>query len=232
QDELGIEEIQNALIEMMLINKKRTQDVKNYRKLRAFHQEIQDKMGEYFMNNVNPDKIFDYLSEDKYIFNFLESQEKVRFDIEIGYQRFAFMDLQLYKHTNHAGVCEIFLDKKKVRSERKIAFIKGELESVPALYSIIKIDDDRLHVTVENVLTRKRTTICDEKLCFNENLDTKYLFMRILTFEGISFQTGLNFTFSKKDPKIINWIKKSRKHYRPTLQMLELYMYYKEIMGD
>ena len=39
------------------------------------------------------------------------------------------------------------------------------------------------------------------------------MYMRIITYDDISFGTGLNLIFNKKDKFICNWIKENLKEY-------------------
>lgn len=199
-----------------------------YREIRKLHQEISDKMFEYYM--ANEKKYQEQLSG-----NLKESYEKgwnvQGFNVNFidSTQNHTYFDLLFYKNFETKCISETFLEKKKVRSEKKVTLVNAMLNSVCSLYKVVEVKQEECVVVLENVFTAEKITITDERLGLNEKIKDKLLFLRIITYKGINFLSGLTYVFDKNDSDVRKWIKKHKKHrIEPARVILELYkIYYK-----
>lgn len=189
--------------------------IKLYHEARKLHQEIIDRFCRFFeKENAVCEKMLDQGFQD----------HEVRFDITIKEELNVFMDFLVYPHFDDC-LCDLFLRNKKVRSEKNISMIQAMKSSKIGLYQVKHIDQDDCLVTLENMLTREEVTIVDERMSVmhGKHMPKNFFLLRIITWNDISFQTGLAILFDKNDGSIRRWIKKNRNRNRPNEQLIELY---------
>jgi hypothetical protein len=68
---------------------------------------------------------------------------------------------------------------------------------------------------LKEVFTGEEYKITDTGLSGNKNHGDSYIYMRVITYQGVSFGTGLSLMFEKTDPFIIDFIKREQKNYNP-----------------
>jgi len=75
----------------------------------------------------------------------------------------------------------------------------------------------------------KKYKITDIGLSGTQNKDKFYIYSRIITYRGTSFNTGLNLLFNKNDSFIKDFINKNKENYNPQTELtrfVELYNRY------
>lgn len=103
------------------------------------------------------------------------------------------------------------------------------LEAKLGLFEVIRVDPDEGYVYFKEVFTGDEYTIIDMGLSGDRNPGAYYLYTRIITYHGISFGTGLNFLFEKKDRFIQEHIRSHKTGYTPAgefVRFIQLYNRY------
>lgn len=83
---------------------------------------------------------------------------------------------------------------------------------------------------MKNVLNNNEYCFTDIGLSSNLFNDNVYIYIRIITYHGISFGTGLNLAFDKNDEFIQKWIKENLVDFdkkQEVARFMELYNEYK-----
>lgn len=203
--------------------------IKEYKKIRKLHGEITDSMATYYENGKfqlqvtkpNIDK-----NEQSNIVRLID----VDFDpnTQVGSQGMA--NMVIYKNSSTTKcITEEFLEKNRFRKEEKIELLKSMLDSRAGLFEVTKTEPTEGYAYLKDVLTGSEFKITDIGLSGSPNYKSFYNYMRIITYNGVSFGTGLNLIFTKDDPFIQNWIKEHKKKYidgEETVRFLELYNKY------
>lgn len=231
EKELNMEDLkklQDAAADLLIKSHRRNhrsnESLKQYHQTRKLHQQIIDKMSDFF--NDYQDACEEIVNQG---FNQYDLDCEISFNYDDGLQRNVFGDFFIYPHFNDS-LSELFLREKKVRSEANKAMIQAMIDSKLGLYQVKDIDEEDCNVFLENVLTGEKITIVDERMALLNKKDMiQLLCLRVITYKGLSFQTGLCIGFEKNDPTIRKWIKKHKKHKVKTDFLLEIYLYYCEL---
>ena len=141
----------------------------------------------------------------------------------------ALLNIIVYKNSSTANcLTEEYLRKNKFRKPEKVEFLRAMLNSEAGLFEITKTDEENGQVRMKNVLSGKEYLVTDIALSGNKNNDKFYLYNRIITYNGISFGTGIGIVFEKTDKFINNWIKENKKNYNAKEEMLRFLTLYNE----
>ena len=223
---------------MLIMNNK--PHIKHYYQIRALHQEVVDAMVKYredgeFEQKIDTDyaiqKELAHPGKGRNVLRLL--QTKFDFNTQVGMQ--AFYDLQIYKPApNMNCITEAFIEKHRYRTPEKIEFLHSMLSSRLNLYKIIGTEITEGYVFLQNVFTGEEIKIVDIGLSGNQFNDDVYIYTRIITYHGISFNTGFTLFFCKEDGFIEDYIKERKNGYNQIGEMLrfsELYNHFCEFPG-
>lgn len=206
--------------------------IKEYEKLRKMHGEILDSMMRYYDGGkFHPEADGDYSEQ------FMSSYTKgeltlinADFDLETKEGNQAFVDILVYKAApNMNCITEDFINSRRFRKPEKVEFLQSMLDSKVGLFEVARVDRSGGYVYLEEVFCGDKHKITDIALSGDPSPGSYYLYTRIITFRGISFNTGLNIVFLKNDPFIKDFIKRKKKDYKPLgefVRFTELYNRY------
>ena len=204
--------------------------VKKYKKARQMHQEISDAMISFNVEGKFNRKVAPTSEADKHAVDYRPEPHHLKlinceFDLssELGYR--VFYDTLIYKHaTNQNCITEEFIASNRYQKPEEIEFLHSMLNSVMGLFKIIKVEEDLAYVTLQHVFTGEKFKIVDFGLSGSMNINILgiYIYTRIITYDGVSFGTGLNMTFGKNDNFIRNFIAQEKKDYRPLGELVRL----------
>lgn len=198
----------------MLINLNRRQlnrksHIKKYNKIRKLHSEIANNMIEYF-----EDGKYDF---DKYFDQILPELQKetnnLEFRLEMGDtdDNSILGELMMYKnHKDIPSITEIYIEKKKFRNEEKVKMLNSMKNSYVGLFKIIKTDSDNGYVTYQDVFTNKKYKIIDIAMSSTLTIDKNnmiYMYNRIITYDNISFATGIYCMMDSSNKELKKFIK-------------------------
>jgi len=97
------------------------------------------------------------------------------------------------------------------------------------LFEITGTDIYEGYAYLKDVFTGEEYTLIDVGLSGNLNNDDIYIYTRIITYQDITFGTGLNLLFRKTDDFIKNHIKQHKKDFNPKgeyIRFAQLYNHY------
>jgi len=209
--------------------------IKEYYKIRRMHSEIVNAMAQYqeegkFKQEISAPKLAN--PDETPVIMLIDSS----FDLTTRIGAQGFFDLQIYKPaSNMSCITEDFIQKNRYRKPEKIEFLHSMLDSKLGLFEIIGTDEDEGYVQLRDVFTNAGYTITDVGLSGHHNYSDIYIYTRIITYNGISFSTGLNFIFEKTDEFIHDHIKQHMANYNEKgsfLRFTQLYNYYSEEAGE
>ena len=203
-----------------------------YEKIRKLHGEIVDSMMEYndagkfklkFLGDISKEELMN-TPHVNVVNSYFDTSRR------IGAQAIA--NILIYKNSKDMNcITEEYINKNKFRKPEKKEFLNSMLNSVAGLFEIINTDSNMGQVIFKDVFTKKEYIITDIGLSGNYNNERYYFYTRIITYDNISFGTGINIVFDKKDDFIRNWIKENKKIYNKKHEInrfLELYNEYEK----
>lgn len=207
--DLDIIELQKYLIRRSIEELKGRPHVMKYAKVRGLYDEIVDNMQKYILNNE-----YDLKEKSKLIYDDIQK--------ELGYYNYKFKvsdssdmsiiyDSYIYKtHPKLEPVVEIYLKNNKYEKEEYIKMMEALRDSYVGLFKIVETDSENGYVTLEDVFTKKVFKIMDLGLSISINLSTLnfdvYCYNRIITYDGVSFGTGINAMALSKNKLITKFI--------------------------
>ena len=205
--------------------------IKAYKKIRKLHQEVVNSMMDYYHDGKFEPKIDpDYVSEEVrsdtlYLFN-------AEFSSETREGAQAFADMLIYKPApNMTCITEEYINKKRYRKPEKVDFLHAMLNSKISLFESTKAENDTGYVYLKDVFSGEIIKIIDIGYSGNPNHSDYYIYTRLITYNDISFNTGLNLIFKKNDPFIKSHIKEHKKKYNKNTEFyrfVQLYNRFKD----
>jgi hypothetical protein len=124
-------------------------------------------------------------------------------------------DLFIYKnHSKLKSITEIYLQKNKFRNEEKLKMLNSMKNSYVGLFKVIAADRNDGYITYEDVFTKKKFKVIDIAMSSTLKIDEKrmlYAYNRIITFDDISFGTGIHCIMSS-DHKLLKEFIKNHKY--------------------
>lgn len=226
-EDIKSELLSNLLNGMQNLFLKNEPHIKEYRRIRNLHNEIMESMMKYLQQGKFKLKI-DRNMED--IGKEGISYINCKFDTstELGIQAMA--NAMVYKNAcNMNCITEEFIKNNRYKTQEKIELLESMLNSEAGLFEITSTDREKGQVYLRNVLNNKEYCITDIGFSSNLRNDTIYVYTRIITYHGISFGTGLNIAFDKKDDFIGKWIQENLKDFdtkQEISRFMELYNKY------
>jgi hypothetical protein len=206
----------NALNSMRKILLDRKPHIKEYYKIRDMHGEVVNAMVQYhydgkFKQQVDKNFASEPDHESKTVV-LLESS----FDLTTKEGEQGFYDMMIYKiAANISCITGDFIRDNHYRRPDKIEFLHSMLDSKLGLFEITGTDIDEGYAYIKDVFTGVEYTIIDIGLSGQQNYDGFYLYTRIITYHNVSFNSGLNFFFTKTDNYIKRHIQEHKKDFNP-----------------
>lgn len=226
--EEGLETMYNMLANMRDFLLKDKPHIKEYKKIRKLHSEIINNMQQYYEEGKFKQKFgLENIEEktDRKNIKLLSTD----FDTSTQLGATALLNIIVYKNSSTVScLTEEYLIKNKFRKPEKVEFLRAMLNSEAGLFEITMTYEENGQVKMKNVLSGKEYLVTDIALSGNKNNDKFYWYNRIITYNGISFGTGIGIIFEKTDKFIINWIKENKKNYNEKEEMLRFLTLYNE----
>lgn len=219
-------EISTMLINLNKLQLNSKKHIKKYNKLRKLHSEIIDSMENYIIEgkyNISDNYNSIYSDIDKEI-------SKLDFDLDLKDvdDRTILNDLFMYKnHSKLMSITEIYLQKNKFRNEEKVKMLNSMKNSYVGLFKVIDTDRNDGYITYEDVFTKKKFKVIDIAMSSTLKVDKKrmiYVYNRIITFDDISFGTGIHCMMTSEHKLLKEFIKKHKyRNYSDFSRCLLLY---------
>lgn len=225
------EEISNMLVNLNRFQLNRKNHIKKYNRLRKLHSEILDSMQNYILNGKYEIKKYDDIVKSE--LNKMGDSFDIEFDLNNDDDVSILFELLVYDNqTNIQSVTDIYLKNKKFKNLDKIKMLKSMKDSYVGLFKIIAVDKNDGYVTYQDVFTKKKFKVIDiamsSTLRINKRLEL-YTYNRIITFDDISFATGIHCNFSSKSKLLMQFIKSHNyKKCSSFTRCLQLYDIYKK----
>jgi len=188
--------------------------IKEYLKIRKLHSEVIQSMQKFYDSGSFKAKVDSNYVPDDEVVSTGEPRQVILlsadydFDSDVGVH--AFYDTQIYKHAPNINcITEEYLIRGRFKKPDKVEFLRSMLNSVAGLFEVTKVEMYEGYVCLKEVFTGIEYRIIDIAMSGLQNSDDYYIYMRIITHNGISFGTGLNFSFRKNDPFIRRYIKRT-----------------------
>lgn len=205
--------------------------IREYYRIRKMHSEITDAMIQYHDDGKFEQKMDTNVipqTKRSTTVHLIESS----FDLETRVGGQGFYDMLIYKTSPNTNcITEDFIQKHRYRKPEKIEFLHSMLDSRLGLFEITGTDFNEGYAHIREVFTGAEHTIIDVGLSGDLNYAEFYLYTRIITYNGISFGTGLNLVFTKTDTFIQNHIRHHKQDYNPNgefLRFTQLYNRYSQ----
>lgn len=219
-------ELSTMLINLNKFQLNSKEHIKKYNKLRKLHSEIIDSMKNYIIDgkyNINEryNSICNDIDKEIPELDFNLNSNDVD-DITI------LADLFMYKnHCKLMSITEIYLQKNKFRNQEKIKMLNSMKNSYVGLFKVVATDRNDGYITYEDVFTKKRVKVIDIAMSSTLKVDKKrmvYVYNRIITFDDISFGTGIHCMMTSDHKLLKEFIKNHKyKNYSDFSRCLLLY---------
>lgn len=220
----------NNFQKLMLRNKP---NIKKYEKIRKLHCEVIDSMMNYNDSGKFELKFLAGISEEELLSSPNLKIIDSYFDTNTQLGAQAMGNVLVYKNSKDMNcITEEYINKNKFRKPEKIEMLNSMLNSVAGLFEITYTNRELGEVHLRDVLTEKEYCVTDIGLSSNFNNEIFYMYMRIITYDGISFGTGLNLIFNKNDKFICNWINENIKEYNNKQELMRFLELYNEFERD
>ncbi len=198
----------------MLLGKKAY--IKKYKKLRKLHSEILDSMNDYMFTGK-----YDINEHTGSIYCDL-AKEIPGVDLTLDPNNYDDLTIlnELYVYKNHPKIeslTEIYLKNNKFRNKDKVKLLECMRDSYASLFKIVDIDFSSGYVTYEDVFTKKKYKIIDIAMSSTMKVDKKltiYFYNRIITFDDISFGTGMHCVMTSNNKQLMEFLKKHKNKER------------------
>lgn len=183
--------------------------IKKYNRLRKLHSEILDSMLNYmYKGKYDTNMYFDKLSNTIYSETNYASYTLNKADED---DENILTELFVYKNHNMIpSVTEVYLEKNILRSEEKKKLLNSMNNSYVGLFKITDVDKTKGYVFYEDVFTHKDFKVIDISISITLQIDVEkptYVYNRIITYEDISFGTGIHCMFRPDNKQIDEFIK-------------------------
>lgn len=211
--------------------------IKMYLKLRKMHSKILDGMMDYYHTDKFEQKVNNAFMSQNTLGNKTKDNTAILFesyfDLDTNLGNQAFADRMVYKNfPNMPCITEEFIKTNRYRIPEKIEFLHSMLEAKLGLFETINVDSKEGYAYLKEVFTGKEYKITDIGLSGSCSYTNLYLYTRIVTYRDISFSSGLNLAFSKKDPFIQEFIKKQKANYNPLHDVARFTELYNQFVND
>jgi hypothetical protein len=223
------EELITGLNRIRLYLMEKKPHIIEYKKIRALHSEIVNSMAQYFSDGKFKHEITDKPEVEQ------EQESAVHlfeggFNLNSHMGAQCFYNLIIYKTVSNMNcITEDFINNNHYKKPEKIEFLHSMLDSKSGLFQVEKTDFEEGYAYLKEVFTGERYRIIDIGLSGQSNYDENYLYTRIITYNNISFSTGLSIIYKKTNPFIIDFIKEHKADYVPEGELerfIQLYNHY------
>ncbi len=121
-------------------------------------------------------------------------------------------ELFIYKnHPKLTSITEIYIAKNKFKNAEKIKMLNSMKNSYVGLFKVVEVDRNDGYITYEDVFTKRKFKVIDIAMSSTLKIDKKrmvYVYNRIITFEDISFGTGIHCMMTSEHKLLKEFIKK------------------------
>ena len=203
-------EISTMLVNLNKFRLNSKEHIRKYNRLRKLYSEIIDSMENYIIDgkyNINDNYNSIYNDIDKEI-------TELDFDLDSNDvdDRTILNDLFMYKnHPKLTSITEIYLQKNKFRNAEKVKMLNSMKNSYVGLFKVIDVDMNNGYITYEDVFTNRKFKVIDIAMSSTLKIDKKrmiYFYNRIITFDDISFGTGIHCMMTSEHKLLQEFIKK------------------------
>ncbi len=208
ENELTKEDMISLLTDLNRMQLERRSYIQKYYKLRKLHSEVVDSMLKYMTSSKysieeSLNKVMPSVSKEiNYTYKKLDINDEDDGNI--------LAELLIYKnHPYLQSVTEIYMEKQKFKSKSKIKMLECINNSYVGLFKVIKTDAKEGYITLEDVFTKKTFKVIDVALSSSfkvENNPTLYTYNRIITYDNISYTTGIHCIMSSNNKKLMKFI--------------------------
>ena len=220
------EEMVDTIVRLNRFQLNRKTHIKKYNKIRKLHSVILDSMENYIFNSK-----YDFKKYINMIMNDLKKVVKdldIEFDLDDPEDIVTLSELLIYNnHPKIETVTDIYIKKKRFKTEEKNKMLESMKNSYIGLFEVVDVDRWDGYVTLQDIFTKKTFKIIDIALSSSCRIDEnkkRYLYSRIITYEDISFSSGLHYMFTSNSKEFLEFIdSKKYQKYDGFVNCLVLY---------
>ena len=121
---------------------------------------------------------------------------------------------ELFIYNNHpklTSITEIYLQGNKFRNAEKVKMLNSMKNSYVGLFKVIDVDRENGYIIYEDIFTKKKFKVIDIAMSSTLKIAKKrmiYFYNRIITFDDISFETGIHCMMTSEHKPLKKFIKK------------------------
>ncbi|MCD7839499.1 MAG: hypothetical protein LUG46_02590 [Erysipelotrichaceae bacterium] len=177
------------------------QSVQEYLQVRKIHQDMYDLMDVTY-NKEHAHWFSDII--------YLSRYPNMRFNIAQSHDENIYGEVLIYpQHKDIQSKCEYYKENNLLETSEQQDMLEAMLHSIYGMYRIVGRDDLNALTTVENIYTREKITLTDMNLGGLNQSKEVYIYLHIIHYHDIYFQTGLCMFF-KISKSTTKWLKQSK----------------------
>ncbi len=177
------------------------QNVQEYLQARKIHQDMYDLMDVTY-NKEHAHWFSDII--------YLSRYQNMRFNIAQSHDEKLYGEVLIYpQHESVQSKCEYYKENNLLETSEQKDMLEAMLHSIYGMYRIVGRDDLNALTTVENIYTREKITLTDMNLGGLNQSKEVYIYLHIIHYHDIYFQTGLCMFF-KISKSTTKWLKQSK----------------------
>lgn len=225
-NELSPMQISDMLVNLNRFNLNKKEHIKKYNKIRKLHSEVLDSMGKYIVDG-NHNEFFNDVSE--YLHKEI-SKKSITLKWNDENDRTILTELLVYKnHPKLKSVTEVYLENNRFKKEDKIKMLNSMNNSYASLFKVLKVDRGNGYVFYQDVFSKRTFKIVDVSMSSSLIKAPKqdiYFYNRIITYDGISFGTGIHCMMSSNNKGLKQLLKenklKNRSNFKKCIYLYDL----------
>lgn len=198
------------LNKMFFLNNK--EHIKKYYKIRKIHSSVLNSMMKYVDSGKLP--------AEEYFNIVMPEIKKAAKDINISIDNrehdgaVVFNELFFYKtHHKFPSLTETYIKNKKFKDKEKIKMLYAMNDSIVGLFKVMDYDNQNGYVTYKDVFTNKKYKVVDVAMSSLGEINKKkdiYVYNRLITYDNITFGTGIPCAFNGNNKDLKQFIKKHK----------------------
>ncbi len=219
KEQIDLKNMINDVVETKMYILSDKPHYQKYLEIRKKTDRLFAKMLKYYANG-NYDFDMEFKKISKIIF---DETTEIKNSIELNWQddKNILVDLIIFKNfPSIKCICNEFLSKKLYENKEEQELLKCMLNSQISLYKIVKCYDNGFE-EIQDLITNKRIKIVDVASSLDINSDI-YMINRIISYNGISFGTGLGPVIKGNNKEIDNYLKYKIKNKSKLTIIMEL----------
>ncbi len=187
---------------MLNYMQKKNPQFKEYQKVRKLHQEIYEKIDLHF-DDKDMNMFADIIKSS--------NCDGIYFDFSIKQHEKIYAEFLIYPQIpGIQSKIEYLRQHTRIRKAEKLDMIDAMIDSTYGMFEVVQRDDMNGVTYLKNFFTHEQIPLMDGSLGILGQLDNAYIYIHVIHYHNICFQTGLIISLNK-NKETVKWLKQNKK---------------------